>query len=66
MTGKRAMVLPCYRVTVLPYIYNFVEAYNESSKKSRSNYSENEMNSPLDGTIEILAIKIISVMILNG
>jgi hypothetical protein len=51
---------------VLPYIYNFVEAYNESSKKSRSNYSENEMNSPLDGTIEILAIKIISGMILNG
>jgi hypothetical protein len=65
MTGKRAMVLPCYRVTVLP-CYHFVEAYNESSKKSRSNYSENEMNSPLDGTIEILAIKIISGMILNG
>jgi hypothetical protein len=42
------------------------EAYNESSKKSRVNYSENEMNSPRHGSIETLAIKIISGIILNG
>jgi hypothetical protein len=42
------------------------EAYNESSKKSSLNNSENKMNRPRHGTIEILAIKNISGMILNG
>jgi hypothetical protein len=41
-------------------------AYNESLKKSRSNYSENEGYGALHEIIEVLALKIISGMILNG